>query len=489
MSSNSVPLGDIIYTAVKPIFKIYIIIFLGFLIGRKNILTVQTARTISDMVLFILLPSLIFNKIVTNIQNSDIKQIGIIVLICLCLFSMGAIFALLSHYFTRGPRYWRGGSLMVGLCPNISDLPIAYMTTFAGGIVFNEEQGEKGIAYICMFTMVQILMQFNLGTFKLIAWDFNTQLQEDSDIENNPKEMSTTQTNQSSISSSSSSRESFDQEQNQIIPLENLQRSSTSNSQHSSHSTQSIRRQRSQSIHDVINEYSESERIRSGKVEPIPGDFTDLTTIPTKQPPAKGNWKTIPKRLFWFFLDNFTKPVSLACTIGIIISMIPWVKALFVKTNQTSLPNAPDQEPPLSFIMDFTGYLGQATVPLGLLILGSTLSRLEVKSLGNFKIWSTPLALTFIRLILLPIIGVLINTRLSKIGWYKDDEILQFICTMVFGLPNATSLIYITAFFTPLEGDFKQMDYLALTYILEYPILAISLPFLTTYTVKVCLGM
>lgn len=476
----SIRLGTVIYTAVKPIFKIYFIILCGFFLGKRNILTVETARNVSDIVVSLILPCLVFNKIVTNIENSDIKQIGIVVLVSIVLFGLGGLGSLIIYYTTKSPRYWKGGCVMVGLCPNISDLPIAYISTLASGLVFSEKEGDMGIAYICIFTAVQVFMQFNLGSFKLIGWDFDQQRKHE-DLEQSPKSPENPLEDEEDTSSS---RSSYDPNQNQVIPLEDLERTNTTAT--NATSNLSLRRARSQSMHDVINEYSQASRIISGKSQPAPGEFTDLKTIPTSTASSK---KQKPKivQFCLFFLDNFKRPLSIALVVAITISMIPWVKALFVTTDQASLPNAPDQQPPLSFIMDFTGYLANACVPLGLLILGSTLSRLSIGAMPP-GFWQTPLALSILRLVILPIIGVLINTRLHKIGWYDDDKILQFVSTIVFGLPNATSLIYLTAFYTPLEGDHKQMDYLALTYIIEYPLLAISLPFVTTYTIKVSLG-
>jgi len=512
---SSISLGTVIYTAVKPIFKIYFIILCGFFLGKKNILTVETARNVSDIVVSLILPCLVFNKIVTNIENSDIKQIGIVVLISLILFGIGGIGALLIYYITKSPKYWKGGCIMVGLCPNISDLPIAYLTTLSSGLVFSEQDGDMGVAYICIFTTVQVFMQFNMGCFKLIGWDIEQQ-HKNEDIENSAnsknqlnKDEPTTNTsatttysnnndqnsNDNSSSSSSSSTRSttpYDSNQNQVFPLESLERI-TSTTAHSLNtnatSNLSLRHARSQSINDVINEYSQASRILSGKSQPTPGEFTDLKTVPTINKSSSKSIKNRSKSLKFllFILDNFKRPLSISLIVAIIIAMIPWIKALFVSFDQVKLPNAPDGKPPLSFIMDFTGYLANACVPLGLLILGSTLSRLKIGTMPS-GYWQTPLALSILRLIILPIIGVVINTRLNKIGWFDNDKILQFVCTIVFGLPNATSLIYLTAFYTPLEGEHKQMDYLALTYIIEYPLLAISLPFLTTFTIKVSLG-
>ncbi len=42
------------------------------------------------------------------------------------------------------------------------------------------------------------------------------------------------------------------------------------------------------------------------------------------------------------------------------------------------MPSAPDGEPPLAFVIDFAEFMGAASVPLGLICLGSALARLDV---------------------------------------------------------------------------------------------------------------
>jgi auxin efflux carrier family protein len=78
---GDLPLGEVIYTAVKPIFKIYLIIGVGYYLARKNILTVETSKNISTIAIRVLIPCLTFQKIVTNINNRLIHEIATIVII------------------------------------------------------------------------------------------------------------------------------------------------------------------------------------------------------------------------------------------------------------------------------------------------------------------------------------------------------------------------------------------------------------------------
>ena len=143
--SSSLDLGLVIYSAVKPIFKIYFIIAIGFYLAKRNILSVSTCRDISDTVVTAIMPCLIFNNIVSNLKSSDIKNIGIIIFTSALLFTFGGLLAYGIHIITKSPKRWLGGLISVGIFPNISDLPIAYLQTFAkGGVIFTTAQGEKG---------------------------------------------------------------------------------------------------------------------------------------------------------------------------------------------------------------------------------------------------------------------------------------------------------------------------------------------------------
>lgn len=168
----SITLGEAIWASVKPIIKIYLIIGVGFLLSKLNILTVEAARVVSDIVLTVLLPCLSFNKIVANIEDNDIKYVGIICLTAFLIFGTGWLCAYIVRRTLPVPKEWSGGILAGGIFPNISDLPIAYLQTMDSGTVFTQEQGNKGVANVIIFLAMFMLCVFNLGGFRLIESDF-----------------------------------------------------------------------------------------------------------------------------------------------------------------------------------------------------------------------------------------------------------------------------------------------------------------------------
>lgn len=564
--SSGVDLGLIIYSAVKPIFKIYFIVGIGFWLAKRNVLTVATCRDISDTIVTAILPCLVFENIVSSLQSSDIKSIGIIFFTALLLFGFGVSLAFFISIVAKSPKRWFGGILSVGLFPNISDLPIAYVQTLSnGGKVFSREEGDKGVAYICIFLAAQALFQFSFGLYELIAWDFRPELL-DEEEKTKGSNMTTSSSNNSNVklptiytngpphspgdqtpkrhppsdihdgasiatsiasdeenelppplevegSTPSKQRSGYYKDVNQILTKKNSKKLLTSRSNNSQNlsltTTRSIdlRTQPSQDIRDVINEYSEydDDNNNSGitnnnydqnrdqskeMVRSITGgsDIGGTSLVSSHSHHSlQPDFKTKLKLRLRGILKNLVAPTSSALIISIIVSMAPPLKALFVHSD-FDIPDAPDSQPPLSFIMDITSYIGAASVPLGLLLLGATISRLQVKTMPK-GFWKTALGITLSRLVLLPIIGVGVTTGLHAAGWYGDDKLIRFISVLEYGLPSATSLVYFTAFYTdPNSDDHIQMDCLAVVLIFQYSILFISLPFLVSFSLKVSLN-
>jgi hypothetical protein len=93
---------------------------------------------------------------------------------------------------------------------------------------------------------------------------------------------------------------------------------------------------------------------------------------------------------------------------SLIIALVKPLKALFVTVDGFYMPSAPDGNPPLAFIMAFATFVGNTTVPLSLVLLGSSLGRMAIPR----PVSKLPLAaiflLAFAKLALMPILGVII---------------------------------------------------------------------------------
>ena len=131
------------------------------------------------------------------------------------------------------------------------------------------------------------------------------------------------------------------------------------------------------------------------------------------------------------FLKSFFTPPSVAILASFPIALVPNLKALFIPVPGTFIPPAPDGQPPLAFVLDVTTFMGAASVPLGLVCLGSALARLNLPKKGEWL--SLPLgaigSLAVVRMLVMPVLGVLICQGLTNIGIIsKDDKVLRFVC-------------------------------------------------------------
>ncbi|SGZ41095.1 related to Protein ECM3 [Hanseniaspora guilliermondii] len=197
-------------------------------------------------------------------------------------------------------------------------------------------------------------------------------------------------------------------------------------------------------------------------------------------------------KLVIFFIENCMRPCPLSVIIALIIAFIPWLKALFVSTN-VSMANAPDNLPPLSFIMDYASYVGAASVPFGLLLLGATLGSLDIKTLPKGFITAVIFMLVA-RQVFMPVIGILWCNRIAESGWLDMtsglSKVLLFVICIDFGLPSMTTMIYLTSGYTPIDAEETlQMDCVSFFLMVQYPLLIINLPFMASYYLKVQLHL
>lgn len=136
--------------------------------------------------------------------------------------------------------------------------------------------------------------------------------------------------------------------------------------------------------------------------------------------------------LFLSYIRTLPGPATITVILSFVISIIPSLKALFVplthKDGTPIIPFAPDGAPPLSFLLDTATFLGNASVPMGLVCLGAALAKLKIPK----KVRDLPLgaisALAFGRLILQPVVAVFVIQGLVRVGVIdEEDKVLRFV--------------------------------------------------------------
>lgn len=157
------------------------------------------------------------------------------------------------------------------------------------------------------------------------------------------------------------------------------------------------------------------------------GSQANPSRPPSPYPSKAPRRRTCPRRLL-SILKSFCTPPAISIITSFPIAVVPPLKALFVPTG--SGPQGPDGLPPLSFILDTASFIGAASVPLGLICLGSALGRLKIPRpwthlpLGAIGMFSIA------KLFVLPVLGVLT----CRLFTYTiplidvDDKVLRYVC-------------------------------------------------------------
>lgn len=147
------------------------------------------------------------------------------------------------------------------------------------------------------------------------------------------------------------------------------------------------------------------------------------------------NTRSTPLSLFskfFSYLRTLPGPVTITLIVSFTIAIITPLKALFVPLTHDDgtpiIPFAPDGAPPLSFLLEIATFLGNASVPLGLICIGAALARLRIPK----RVKDLPLgaisALAFGRLILQPVLAVFIIQWLVRVGVVnQEDKVLRFV--------------------------------------------------------------
>ncbi|KAK4052383.1 Protein M3 [Microbotryomycetes sp. JL201] len=186
------------------------------------------------------------------------------------------------------------------------------------------------------------------------------------------------------------------------------------------------------------------------------------------------------------FVSSLATPPTLSLLTALVCALVSKLKALFVFVpDQAFNPVAPDGKPPLAILLETASFVGAASVPLGLMVLGSALERMRLpRPLSNLP-FSSITALALAKLVLLPIIGYLfvqaLTMHTSLVA--EDNKVLRFVLIYFSCLPTATTQVALTQIFAPEDGE-SNSDTLASYIVLQYIIFVFSSVVLTAITLS-----
>lgn len=467
-----ISIGTAIYIGVKPLIKVFLTGSIGFYLARKKVLTPQVCQAISLIIVNVLTPCLIFNKILVSLDSSDIVAIGVMVLTSALYVALGLTCTLIVKALTPNPKYWLGGLLTAGMFSNNGDLPIAYMTTLSSGSAFTATQSARGVAYCTIFMALLSFYLYSLGAWHLIARDFQ--------IMKIDKEKGTLNiTCEPGIKSLLGKRR-------------HRHHAEVDDSLHSVSSNTSIPAilEEPEQFSKIDSRQLESSITELEPIVPVLSTKSDIPQLVIPPPPSRIELFFIKHhiRFLWEVIKNLARPPSLSLIVAMFCTMIPPIRKLFYvgsdglqSLGAANIPDAPDGAPILGFVMDFTSFVAASLVPFGIMMLGATAGDLKIKYIPP-GFWRAVLLSCMFKLVVIPIVAIAWTKKMTTLGWIDpSNSMAQLVMILNSGLPSPTMLIYLTAIFRPKESS-HQMDCAAIFIIAQYAILVVSMTILLTYT-------
>ncbi|ODV90713.1 hypothetical protein CANCADRAFT_15624, partial [Tortispora caseinolytica NRRL Y-17796] len=469
-------IGEAIYIAIKPVIKLIVTSAIGALLARKNILDAESSRKLSIVIINVMLPGLIFSKIIPSLSPDQPVVLGVLILTAVIYLAVGYVFALIVWVTTSNPYNWKHGLLCSGIFNNVGDLPMAYVLTIGKGPPFTEDDTDLGLAYATILACVTMLGVINLGGAKLIAKDFrdydpSQDHTPEVDVENAP-------TDSHDINKDTLEPNSYPLTRIPSAPLAPMYSLTEINTDtisrtfsHTSAAARSLRSGRSRAL-----SHDSSVRSYRGHESVISSDSEDTHKTHRNIIVRMWNDSILP------FLKGLMNPPSITLIVSIIIAFVPPLKALFVSTNY-HIAQAPDGMPVLNVFIDIGDFLGRATVTCGMLLLGAMIGRLRFAKLPH-GFWRSVALMTILKLVVLPIIGIAwVEYMQSDLGWIpKDDQMLAFVLIITAGVPSATTQVYFTTYFAPPGIHPIALDCLAIYLLVQYISLIVTLPIVVSYT-------
>lgn len=282
---------------------------------------------------------------------------------------------------------------------------MAVVSSLAQTSPFTSDDLSKGIAYISIFVLILNITLFPLGGYKLIESDFKSSpkdleqnardLQDDkiptinivsdgdlsdenertvvalpkSDYdEKAPKRRASIVSNASDATIPISRLEAT--ESNLRVLANSTERASTSDpatdEKNFQYDSLSLKRKVS-TIKSVQWGISHDEPVQDTDPTAAERDGLDLVLVPTGTSLKAVSIKEVSNltgRIRIWALSIFSPP-NIALILGLIIALVPQLKALFVIVSGGPSILAPDNQPPLAFVYDTVNFVGGAAVPCG----------------------------------------------------------------------------------------------------------------------------
>ncbi|GAA5820326.1 hypothetical protein JCM11251_005576 [Rhodosporidiobolus azoricus] len=510
--AGSIPsTGVLIWLAVKPLIRVLVVVGLGFTLQILKILPPDGTRTLALFQIRVALPCLLFAKIVPSFTHDNISALGPIILTGFFYQALPAALGLLARAVTPTPRRFRYGMIAAYAFGNWGDLPFSMVASVAASAPFNGEVDEDlGSAYVAIFILVNYISLFPLQGLKLCEWDYTRPISADLERRYEDGEFGAARRWLNRLWRGQGMKHEVEEErkrlrEGQVTGEEKKEGMGKEIEQGGKEGDGPTKRSPRMITSGTQTRGEEDDIVIAppANLPPATPDFPLLEPHPshltrtlsrrsasspssTDQPPP-GPSERVLLSIWALFRPLVTSPPTVALLVALVISLVPTLRALFVlpeDSNASFQPTAPDGDPPLAILYDTADFIGGASIPIGLSVLGASMAKLKIPRPITLLPLSSVLAMAVIRLALVPIIGYFFVEQLVKSGMVaRDNAVLRFVLTLLSCVPTATTQVAYTQIFAP-PGTESNADLIAAYLIMQYLFWAFSNVILTAVSLN-----
>ncbi|KAF8603188.1 auxin efflux carrier [Ceratobasidium sp. AG-I] len=463
-----IDIKTLIWVSAKPLLKLTFTTTSGYLLAKMDLFPIAAARGAGQLILNILLPALLFSKIILTFTADNIGAFGVLLVVTLLYQLYGFAFSWLIKKVFWVPRRFRYGILVAGAWGNWADVPTAVIMSITASAPFQPGDSDVAVAYVSVFVFIALLTLFPLGGHRLVAKDYpeGGMPPVDEEIPVSPllDIIQTWRTEKSPKPSTTKCDVEALQDGDEKI----------------------IENSREDSITTKRTPFSTLEHESQETPQPeVPSPSVALEPTPTHtSSPSQNQLLEILSRIYIFILSLLT-PCTISMLAALVTALVPSLKALFIAPSAESsvhIKPAPDGLPPLDVLFETATFAGNACIPLGLVCLGSALARLRLPRPIRKAPLGAIMTFAIFKMIGGPVFGVLLVQGLTKHTNLIDegDKVLQFVCIFMSSVPTATTQLYLTQVYSP---DGSADDFSAFL-IPQYGLMLVTMTALSAYSLN-----
>ncbi|GAA5824939.1 hypothetical protein JCM3770_006712, partial [Rhodotorula araucariae] len=475
-------LRTLVWLSVKPLIRVLIPIGVGFTLQRMGSLPQDATRSSSLLLVNLFLPCLLFSKIVPSFTSDNVPAIGPIILTAFFYQAVPLLLGILARAVTPTPRRWRWGVLSSYMFGNWGDLPSAVVLSITSTPPFNGAgDGDLGLAFVSVFILVVYISSFALQGIRIVQLDYTRQIDAALELRYEDGDFGTARKYLNRLLRGRPMAHELDEERARRDKRDDAGTAG-----------------KAFADDKAVQESPQRPRMVSTSMQTDGDDHGEITTVPLTEFPllepvpsglslshhsshlsaaAPSSHPRAAARIaygVWSLIRPiFQSPPCIALLSALVISLVPTLRALFVAPTDGSSfhPTAPDGDPPLAVLYDTASFVGGASIPTGLTVLGASMGKIRLpRPIGRLPLASIA-SMSFVRLVIQPIIGFYFVRELVRVGMVSaEKKVLRF----------ATLQVTYSILFAP-PGQQNNSELVAAHLVFQYLVWAFSSVILTAF--------